>query len=790
MMKEIRLLLGFTNDIFELYRFISNELKALIDTKNFIIGLYDEATNIISLPFMKDEKDQFEYIQADNTMSNLVIKNQRSYLLTEKEISSLIEEENLDSFGTISKTWMGVPLITEGEVIGLVVIQDYENNNAYSDHDLQLMEFISKQVAISIQRKKAQEKLLLSEDKFRTIAENLPGIIFMYDIHADGHRESVYTGPGLEKILGKKVAEKFYHNTEGFFKLIPEKDKAKLLNKSLEAKNNGGNLDIEYQIKISNDDVRWVRSISSTKKLANGSLRVLGLLFDVTEQVHRQRDLKRSEAKARVLVDAASDGIFICTKSNKIVEANRTASEMFDFSIFELEKMHFHELIIPTQIEEFELFLRNNKNQQIGKEIICLKNNGISFHTEIIVRMSSIGDEEFLLVYVRDITERKKFETKLIEAQKMDSIGNLAGGVAHDFNNMLGGITGYASLLLKMEDDKKKVKYINGIIKAVDRSAELTQKLLAFGRRGKNLAKAVNVNTIIREVVDILSHSIDKSIKVNLNLANDLYSIDADPAQINQILMNLCVNAAESIIGDGEITVSTENFRVNKKFTSAFNEYNRGDYIKIVVSDSGCGMSQEIINHIFEPFFTTKKDGEVKGTGLGLATVYGITKNHQGLLELKSKVGVGTSFILYFLKGKKVIFSEEEKETEIVHYGNKTILVVDDEEIIRSMIQEMVEMLDYNVLVAENGIKAIELYKEKLSEIDAVILDMKMPEMNGREAYIKMKEINPSIKAILATGYGKNEEAQEILDLGINDILSKPFKIADINKKLSDLFQE
>jgi signal transduction histidine kinase/CheY-like chemotaxis protein len=385
----------------------------------------------------------------------------------------------------------------------------------------------------------------------------------------------------------------------------------------------------------------------------------------------------------------------------------------------------------------------------------------------------------------------KESEARLFEAQKIDSIGNMAGGIAHDFNNMLGGIMGLASTLIMDETDDSRRSDLISIVNITKHANELTKKLLAFGRRGKNIVQATNINDIIGEVITIVDRSISKNITIDLDLELKLATIDADPSQISQVVMNLCLNAAESISDSGNVFVRTKNVVVEDSFSCQYGEHvEPGEYILLEVSDSGSGMSKKVIQHIFEPFFTTKSDKDsAKGTGLGLSITYGIVRNHGGIFNVASKLGKGTTFSIYFPKGKKRV---QKKPAEFTHHkkssdGKGVVLIVDDERVIRNMLKRMCERLGYKAIVARDGVEGSEIYKSSYQEIDCVILDLHMPNMGGRETFEAMKDVNPDVRALLTSGYGRNEEAQELLDMGAIELIPKPFGSDTLSKMLEDL---
>jgi len=281
-----------------------------------------------------------------------------------------------------------------------------------------------------------------------------------------------------------------------------------------------------------------------------------------------------------------------------------------------------------------------------------------------------------------------------------------------------------------------------------------------------------------------MRHSIDKRITIEHDYEPSLYTIDADSSQMNQMIMNLCLNAAEAMENGGNLSIKTENCYLDDDFCQWHDALQAGDYAMISVRDTGIGMDKAIQQQIFEPFFSTKPDSLVHASGLGLSTVYGIVKNHGGAIEVFSTLHEGSEFRLYFPKGKKEITIESEKPMSEISQGNACVLVVDDEELVREMVTEILSAFGYTVLQAENGQKGVEAYQEQHADIDLVILDMKMPMMDGREAFLAMQKINPNVCALLSTGYGSNNEAQEILDLGVKDLLSKPYKMEEILEKV------
>ncbi len=402
------------------------------------------------------------------------------------------------------------------------------------------------------------------------------------------------------------------------------------------------------------------------------------------------------------------------------------------------------------------------------------------------VHLQLVQDEfgPVFLAFINDITEKKRTQEKLFEAQKMDSIGNLAGGVAHDFNNMLAGIMGFAGLLDSQLTDEKFRSYTGNILNAAVRAAELTEKLLAFGRRGRYMNQAVSLNETVRSTISILSRTIDQRIMIDLEFDDDLHSVDADPSQMTQVIMNLCVNAAEAMHGSGLLLITTRNFESNILFLENQPDARPGAYAILEVTDTGMGMPEETSQRMFEPFFTTKIDGDVQGTGLGMAVVWGVVKNHDGIIEVDSEIGKGTTIRVYLPKGR-LTPSDGEDAKELSVPGKGIVLVVDDEEILRSLLREALEALGYEVITASDGHDAVELYEKMHRQIDLVLMDLRMPRKNGADAFREMRMIKPDVRVLISSGYGEEGEASEMVRSGAMGICSKPYTIEKLSEQIA-----
>jgi CheY-like chemotaxis protein len=355
----------------------------------------------------------------------------------------------------------------------------------------------------------------------------------------------------------------------------------------------------------------------------------------------------------------------------------------------------------------------------------------------------------------------------------MDSLGQLTGGIAHDFNNMLGGILGYGQLLAAKLSDEKLKLYAERIVETSKRATDLTSKLLTFSRKGRKISTPVDIHSCIGDATEILERSIDKKITIEKQLKADNSIIMGDPALFQNIILNLGMNSRDSMPQGGLISITTENILLNKELCSQ-NSFNLmpGCYIKITVEDNGAGIDEKHLEHVFEPFFTTKQ--QRKGTGLGLATVYGAVREHNGSITVESELNKGTKFEI-LLPVSSIQTSPEKKPDERIICGSGLILIIDDEEIIRSMTTELLEDLGYEVVSANNGNEGVRLFSEYRDKIDLVILDMVMPEMNGEECFRKIMKLNPQAKVIICSGYVNGANIDSLKNEGVIDFIKKPF---------------
>lgn len=381
--------------------------------------------------------------------------------------------------------------------------------------------------------------------------------------------------------------------------------------------------------------------------------------------------------------------------------------------------------------------------------------------------------------------ERVKLESQLRQVEKMEAIGQLAGGIAHDINNQLGCILGYADIIQDVNEEPSIREFITKISQSVSRSSDLVKKLLAFSRHGNFVMKPVNVTALIHEVVGFLQHSIDKSVALSMVAADGQLFVMGDPSQLQNALLNLGLNARDAMPDGGTITYEVHSMKVGRREHKRFPACVPGDYVCIRVRDTGVGMPPEIIDRIYEPFFTTKAEG--KGTGLGLAAVYGTVSSHRGGIDVKSRVGKGTDFtILLPYYAPPVDEADEAGEQQVV-FGSGTVLVIDDEIDIRDTVTMTLRKCGYTVITAGDGLEGVQLYIKFSGMIDLVILDMVLPGIDGKSTFERLQEIDPQVKVVVVSGYSVDGRIQSVLDQGARSFLQKPFRGADLLRLVSDI---
>jgi len=648
---------SITDNLDDLLRRIHSALTEVLDADNCFVALHDPATGMFHFPLFVDKFDPPPPPQRlDRSCTAYVFRSGRAASIPQEEFTNLANSGEVELVGTPSASWLGVPLQTPSSTIGVLVVQNYHRENAYDERDLQFLSSVGGQIALAIERKRAEERVRESEARLRVLVEQLPAVLWTVD-----------------------------------------------------------------------------KNFRFTSALGLG-LAQLGL------------------------------------KPNEIVGMSLT--EYFGTEDPSFQPISAHRRAIAGERVAFSLEW---------------KDNSYACHVEPL--RDSAGHVQGAICMSLDVTDRKKLEEQFRQAQKMEAVGRLAGGIAHDFNNLLMVIQGYADLLAERlpagESLRRNAEQIQA---AAQRAAALTRQLLAFSRKQILAPKVLNVNSVVAEMEKMLRRVIGEDIQLQTVSTADLWLVKADRSQIEQVIMNLAVNARDAMPRGGRLTIETANVEFDSAMSKAATAIAPGKYVMLAVTDNGIGMDEKTKAHIFEPFFTTKEKG--KGTGLGLATVYGVVKQSGGYVWVYSEPGHGTTFKIYLPQiAEEAPIAGQESALDFRHTskGSEVILLVEDEAGVRELAREYLEMSHYTVLVAEDGHTALELAAMHAGPIHLLMTDVVMPGIGGRELAERMTRLRPEIKVLYMSGYTEQAVNQQGI-LGDDAVLlQKPFTLTALASKLSEI---
>jgi PAS domain S-box-containing protein len=515
---------------------------------------------------------------------------------------------------------------------------------------------------------------------------------------------------------------------------------------------------------------------------------VRGVLRDITSSKQAEEALRESELKFRGLFDLSPQGIALTeVETGRLIDVNDTFCKVTKYN---------KEEVLGRTTTELGFYSNEDRNRFIGKlqpsgeihgfEMDFKAKDGSIINSVMFARHIQLKGKTFIITTFLDMTERKRLESQLQQAHKMEAIGTLAGGIAHDFNNLLMGILGSTSLMIfNITSKHPHYESLKNVEQYVQSGAKLTKQLLGIARGGMYEVKPTDLNKLLEKTSGVFSRT-NKDIRVDTKYQTDIWPVEVDQGQIEQVLFNLYVNAWQAMPNGGNLYLQSENILLNEEHVRLLS-LNSEKCVKLTITDTGVGMDEATIQRIFDPFFTTKEMG--RGTGLGLASVYGIIKNHDGIIEVFSKKGEGATFSIYLPASDKQIKEEKEMPKEVLK-GVEMVLLVDDEDSIVDVGEEILHMMGYQVLSARSGKEAVELYQKNQATIDIVVLDMIMPEMGGEETYDKLKEINPKVKILLSSGYSIDGKAKEILEKGCDGFIQKPFTIEELSQKIREVLDK
>jgi PAS domain S-box-containing protein len=546
------------------------------------------------------------------------------------------------------------------------------------------------------------------------------------------------------------------------------------------------NYDVEFRFLRKDGGYMWIRGRGKTvAHNENGDpIRFTGTHADITELKQAEEDLRKLRNYLSNIINSMPSVLVSVDREGQIIQWNQQAERvtglLFDNVISKpLVSMYPR---LASQIDNIKAAIHNR--QVIHTSKVPKQEETETRYEDITIYPLVTNGDEGAVIRVDDVTREKEIEDELNTSRKMEAIGLLASGVAHDFNNMLAGIMGATELLgFYLPDEPKARKMHQMILDSAVRASNLTKQLLALSRQSDKISTVIKLHDIIEESLSLLKSSLDRRIAIEVNLDANQNSIVGDPSLLQNSFLNLCINASHAMPDGGLLKITTQEVEIDELFcqSSTFT-LQPGRFIKLEIRDSGCGIPQEDLNRIFDPFFTTKAKGE--GTGLGLSTVYGTIQQHNGAINVYSEVGKGTVF--------QILLPVTNKERPVVKdvpqaiSGSGRILVVDDEEIMRITAQIILENLGYTVLLAENGKKAVELFHKEENKIDLVLLDMIMPVMNGRDCFEQLKKINPDVRVVISSGFSREEDLQEMMKDGLSGLIRKPYLTSALSRVIHD----
>ncbi len=618
-----------------------------------------------------------------------------------------------------------------------------------------------------------REALEKSEEKFRSVFDLSPQAIALTEIDsgnliAVNDKFCELTRYSREEVLERTTIE------SGFYS---ENDRTKFL-KELQTSGEVQGLEMEFKAKDGSDlhALLFARIIEIAQKNL-----ILTIFHDITER-------KKTEEVFRLTqfaIDHSSDAAFWMGSDARFFYVNDAACRALGYTREELLTMTVHDIDpeFPPEIWPQHWAELKRKGSFVVESQHCAKDGRI-FPVEISVNYLTFGGKEYNCAFVRDITERKQIEEQLNEAKIMESIATLAGGIAHEFNNALSGITGNIELLkMDLPSTEEASRYLKPMTESARRMARLTDQLLAYARGGKYRSQTISLNSFVDDTLPLILPWIKPDIRIETDLPGNIDNIQADLAQMQMVLSAVVANAAEAIEGRGRIRIIIRNERIDEDSATLNPELKPGDYVCLTVQDDGKGMDDATVSRIFEPFFTTK----FQGRGLGMAAVFGIIKNHGGWIEVDSQLGQGTVVCIYLPAFDDHRIATTPKPAPPLVKGTGTVLIIEDEDTVMEVSRTFLKKLGYRVIEAKTGEEAVALINDSDVDIDLAILDIGLPDLAGDEVFTLIRKARPDLKVIVCSGYAIDGPAQEILNAGAHGFLQKPFAFQTLSAKLKEV---
>ncbi|MBN1574650.1 MAG: PAS domain S-box protein [Deltaproteobacteria bacterium] len=633
------------------------------------------------------------------------------------------------------------------------------------------------------EKKKAEEALVESEEKYRILVEQAnDGIIIVQEkkIKYVNRRVCEIGGYDANEIIdtdffdfvhpdeADKVSANYRNRISG--KYVPSTYESAAKHK------NGRRVDVEF---------------NASMIMYRGEPAILIIIRDITERKAAEEALKESEERYRNLFQSSRDTIYLSTIGGRFEDINQAGEKLFGYARDELLNMDLKDIYKdPDYRKEIQEAL-NREGFLTDYEITFRKKDGTFIETLVTssVRRDETGEIIGYQGIIKDMTEKKSLEAQLVQTQKMEALGTLAGGMAHNFNNILVGIMGYSEyLLIKKDEDDPDYKALKTIYDGTLRASDLTKQLLNIARGEEYKFTNLNLNDVVERILPLISGIFEKSITIETCLEEDLLTIKGDRGHLEQCLLNLCINSKDAMPMGGRLIIETRSKLLDEDFVRMHIGAKKGDYVVLTVTDTGIGMTKDVKERIFEPFFSTKE--HKGGTGMGLSTIYGIMQKHSGIITVYSEVGEGSSFKLYFPAIPEAAKAADSEMDIGKAAGDETLLIIDDEAIVVDMWSDFLKDTGYKVITATNGEEGIGLFTEMRDEIDLVILDYVLPGMSGMETFRKLKEIDPDVKVLISSGYTENGKAKDILMEGGDGFIQKPARLNDLNGKIREILDK
>jgi len=793
----------------ELFHSIHRVVADLMPAENFYIALYDRATEMLSFPYFVDERDEAPAPRRRRRgLTEYVLQTGESLLATSESILQLIARGDIELIGTIPVDWLGVPLKANEKVIGVLAVQSYREGIRHGEDDKSVLLFVSRQIGMAIERKRAEEALRCSQQQYRMLLESVSDIV----VSLDPEGRIRYVNPSVRTIGGYEPEELIGRHFTDFV----HPDDVEKVRTILARRRRGDTQPGEFRALAKNGEVHYIQSLGHYIMDGDRIIGFTGTLRDVTERVRTEQRLqrlyevvsryqgeelfRRAATTLSELLDVAYVIIGEIEEGGSGVRAlafyregsvesgvllNPTGMPCQD--VIENRRLHITPCQASRRFPRLEELTGEPVESYIGAPItenhertlglVCAYDRQPRDFSDADMRVLQIVGQRIGAEIIRRRNEasQRTLQEQLFQAQKMESVGALAGGVAHDFNNLLTGIMGFTELALtELGPEDPRARHLCQVLSLGRRARDLVRQLLLFSRPSAGEKERCSLPEFLRDAVELLKRTIPETIEIVLQAGTADLFVEINPSQLQQILVNLAVNARDAMPEGGRLTIEVEPLTLSETDPRAARLKKR-NVAHLIVSDTGGGIPAEILPHIFEPFFTTKEVG--KGTGLGLSVVYGIIKAHEGCIDVESTVGRGTRFHIYLPLAETAPLTASSPLDSSLMGGRETILVVEDEPVIMNLGRQILEKLGYRVLVAADGEEAVRVFRRYRQEIDLVVLDVVMPQMSGRRAFYELRAIDPAAKIVLVTGYSPEGVADELLRQGALGVVQKPYDV-------------